>query len=172
MSLPSSVEDYLILTGGILLQSKNQYESAMKLFSSVIDSQKLRINNESNKEDMSQLMNAALSTDNGDNRMLQGTHFSFLTEGMSDHTILSTAVNNFAVCAVFLKKIELAMTTLENVLQAHPGVNMSDALVFNLCTIYDLSFSPDISTNKKKMIQRIASFYSIENINWRSFRLA
>ena len=96
----------------------------------------------------------------------------FLTEGISGDSLLSIAVNNFAVCAVFLKKISIAMRKLENIIQDNPVQNMSDPIVFNLCTIYDLSYSPDISSNKKKMIQRIAAIYNIEEINWRSFRLA
>ena len=84
---------------------------------------------------------------------------------------LAMAINNYAVCALFLKKIDIAMKKLEAFIQDNPAQNLSDPVIFNLCTIYDLSFAPEISTNKKKTLQRIAAAYSIDGLNWRSFRL-
>ena len=170
----STIEDYLVLTGGILLQGKDQYESAMKLFSSVIDSQVARNGNITiGDEDLSQLLNSSLSTEDNASDAGNGYVLQFMTEGLFDGTaLLAAAVNNYAVCCVFLKKIDVAMKKLENIMQDNPSQNMTDALVFNLCTIYDLSYSPEISANKKKMIQQIAGMYRVEEINWRSFRLA
>ena len=85
--------------------------------------------------------------------------------------LLSTAINNYAVCSLFLKKIDVAMKKLEAFIQDNPSQNLTDPIVFNLCTIYDLNYAPDISTNKKKTLQRVAAAYFIDGLNWRSFRL-
>ena len=90
---------------------------------------------------------------------------------MFGDSLLAVAVNNYAVCSIFLKKIKIALLKLETIVQDNPAQNLVDPIVFNLCTIYDLSFSPEVSLNKKKAVQRIASFYSVEEVNWRSFRL-
>ena len=46
-------------------------------------------------------------------------------------------------------------------------------VVFNLCTLYDLSCSPEISVMKKKVLQQFAGVYHMEDpvLHWRSFRL-
>lgn len=134
----------------------------MKLFDSVIQSQLSR----------QRRVDVLDSNYFQDNEIYHKFDFFFMVEGLSGDSLMNIAVNNYAVCSVFLKKVNIAMRKLECVIQNSPVQNMNDAVVFNLCTLYDLSFSPDISTNKKKVLQHIASMYSIEAINWRSFRLA
>ena len=48
---------------------------------------------------------------------------------------------------------------------------MIDPVVFNLCTLYDLSFAPEMSMIKKKVLQKVSTMVHIEDINWRSFRI-
>ena len=137
----------------------------MKLFESVVDSQLSRNCTESN--DASGVFNTFEYFDDD--------HFylnNIFHEGFYGDKLLSIAVNNYAVCSVFLKRVSFALKKLESVIQDNPSQNIIDPIIFNLCTIYDLSYSPDISTNKKKVIQKLAKLYSIEEINWRSFRLA
>ena len=130
----------------------------MKLFESVIDSQLAR-------------QGSANAVDFFSNP--QGCPDDVLvSEGMFGDSLLAVAVNNYAVCAVFLKKVKVALRKLESVLQDNPSQNISDPIIFNLCTIYDLSYSTEVSTNKKKTVQNVASHYGVEEVSWRSFRLA
>jgi len=131
----------------------------MKLFESVIDSQLARQGT----------VNAA---DYFNNPLGPPSDDLLLSEGMVSDSLLAVAVNNFAVCAVFLKKVKVALRKLESILQDNPAQNFIDPIIFNLCTIYDLSYSTEVSSNKKKTIQNVASFYGVEEVNWRSFRLA
>jgi hypothetical protein len=130
----------------------------MKLFETVIDSQLTRQGNASAVDFFS---NPQERPDD-----------VLVSEGMFGDSLLAVAVNNYAVCAVFLKKVKVALTKLESVIQDNPSQNILDPIIFNLCTIYDLSYSSEVSTNKKKTIQNIASHYGIEEVSWRSFRLA
>ena len=86
---------------------------------------------------------------------------------------LVAATNNCAVCALYVKRIHDAVRHLESLIKIDPARNMTDPVVFNLCTLYDLSFSADVSTQRKKVLQRIAAKYHVDDpiLHWRSFRL-
>jgi hypothetical protein len=90
-----------------------------------------------------------------------------------DDCPLAAAVNNYAVCALYLKKINEAIKRFELLIGRNPPRYMTDAIVFNLCTLYDLSFAPESSLMKKKALQKVASRYDINDsvLHWRSFRI-
>lgn len=91
-----------------------------------------------------------------------------------DESLLCTAVNNYSICSLHLKQNLSAIEKIENLISEDPVKLMTDSVVFNLCTMYDLSYSPEISTNKKKLLQKIAGKYNINDpiLHWRSFRLS
>ena len=89
-----------------------------------------------------------------------------------EESLLPIAVNNFAVCSLHLRRIKAAVSKMEELVQDDPSRHMIDPVIFNLCTIYDLSFGPLVSTEKKKTLQMIAEKYNIDDISWRSFRLS
>jgi hypothetical protein len=69
--------------------------------------------------------------------------------------------------------VNQAVLKLENHILNDPTNNMKDPIVFNLCSLYDLSFSPDVSTNKKKVLQKVAGKFFVDDplLHWKSFRL-
>ncbi len=87
--------------------------------------------------------------------------------------MLTVAVNNYCICSLFLKRVAVAIDFLEALVQENPCVHMVDPIVFNICTLYDLSCSVEISALKKKVLQQIACHYHIEDplLHWQSFRL-
>jgi hypothetical protein len=91
-----------------------------------------------------------------------------------DETPLAIAVNNYSICCLYLKHNLTAIETMEKLIAEDPVLFMNDSIVFNLCTMYDLSFSADISTAKKKALQKLAVRYGINDpiLYWRSFRLS
>lgn len=90
-----------------------------------------------------------------------------------EESFLSMAVNNYAICAIYLRRVHEAVSQLELLIQQDPARHLSDPIVFNLCTLYDLTCAPDLSTNKKKVLTRLASIYNIDDplLHSKSFRL-
>lgn len=90
---------------------------------------------------------------------------------LSEDTLQPIAVNNYAICALYLKRLPDAISTLEQLVRENPPRNMVDAVVFNLCTMYDLSNEPQVALGKKRVLQQVASRYHLEDVLWQSFRL-
>ena len=88
-------------------------------------------------------------------------------------SVEAAATNNFAICCLHVKKVGLAVSKLESLIAEDPVVYMTDPLVFNLCTLYDLAYAPDISNTKKKTLQNVAAAYNIVDpvLQYRSFHL-
>ena len=92
----------------------------------------------------------------------------------TEESLLSAAVNNYAVCALHLKQVDKSVSKLEDLIARNPTRHIIDPVVFNLCTLYDLSCTPELSKNKKKVLQRIASYANLHEplLNFKSFRLS
>ena len=90
-----------------------------------------------------------------------------------DGNLLSIAVNNYSICALYLKKISEAVLKLEQLIFDDPAANLKDPIIFNLCTLYDLSCTPELSQNKKKVLHAVSLAYHISDpiLNWKNFRL-
>jgi len=91
-----------------------------------------------------------------------------------EESLLSVAANTFSVAALHLRKMTLSVTRLESLICEDTVRYLTDPIVFNLCTLYELSCSPDVSTNKKKVLERVAKAYGVDDpvLNIRSLRLS
>jgi hypothetical protein len=107
---------------------------------------------------------------------------STVNDGLVNHPLfyadfenspLAVAINNFCICALYLKSVGEAVESLEKLIQEDPVQHMIDPVVFNLCTLYDLSCSPETSKLKKKVLQQVALHYNVEEqrLYFQSFRL-
>lgn len=98
---------------------------------------------------------------------------ALITSHCYEELILGSAVNNYSICALYLKRINQAIAQLESLIAINPPLYMIDPVVFNLCTLYDLSYAPDVSTTKKKSLQKVAIEFHIDDpiLHWKSFRL-
>lgn len=88
-----------------------------------------------------------------------------------EESILTSATNNYAICSLYLRRIQEAVKKMEDLILDDPTQHLIDPIVFNLCTMYDLSCAPDLSIEKKKALQDVAGHYYIEDLHWKSFRL-
>jgi hypothetical protein len=149
-----------------------QYEEALKVFGDVLESEQTK--QTSDKMDALSLFNAgppkefdAIDATSNDMEKY------FATAVHSEESLLDAAVNNFAICALYLRNIPAAVAKIENLILDDPVRHMTDPIVFNLCTLYDLSCAPDVSTTKKKVLQRVAAIFHVDDpiLHWRSFRL-
>lgn len=62
--------------------------------------------------------------------------------------------------------------TLEGLIRKDPLLYMLDVVVFNLCTLYDLSFDQAASAERKRTLQAVAKRFLLEDIDAGSFRTA
>ena len=120
----------------------------------------------------SQRVDRPLAVDFFSSQKEAGHHHPFLFADYQNSPI-AIAVNNYCICQLYLKQVKEAISTLERLILENPAEHMVDPVVFNLCTLYDLSCSPDVSTVKKKVLQQVASHFHIEEqrLYWQSFRL-
>jgi len=75
----------------------------------------------------------------------------------------SVAVNNVAVCLLFLGKLKEALAMLERIIWKDPRTNLQEGLVFNLCTIYELESS--YSLQKKQKLLELVSKHRGDGFN-------
>jgi hypothetical protein len=99
--------------------------------------------------------------------------FSFNTVIALEESTLTAAVSNYSICALYLRHMRDAIDRLEELIKDDPLCHLVDPIVFNLCTLYDLSCSPDISVIKKMVLQKLSVKYHVDDplLHWRSFRL-
>lgn len=53
----------------------------------------------------------------------------------------ASAVNNMAVCSLYLGRLKDALKTLEKLVHDDPDKNLHEGILFNLCTLYELESS-------------------------------
>lgn len=86
-------------------------------------------------------------------------------------SLLRAAVNNSAIAALYACDLPRALACLEGAVRRDPALYMRDTVVFNLCTLYDLSRDPAASTHCKKVLEALAQRYSLDDLNKASLRL-
>ncbi len=64
-----------------------------------------------------------------------------------------SAVNNRAITLLYTSNLNKAIETLEEFIHKNPDANLHETLVFNLCTLYELS--SDRAAEKKREIWRL-----------------
>ena len=80
-------------------------------------------------------------------------------------------MNNYAICAVYICELEKAVTMLENLIREDPTAHMSDVIVFNLCTLYELSCDSKVQTRRKNVLKQVAMRFCLDDVDAHSFRL-
>ena len=140
------VASHVHLTRGLALYSITDYEEASKLFEELMTTHE--------KDE------AVSASDDG-----------FASVIFGEEPLYSCAVNSYAICALQMKNISLSIRKLELLILKNPA-RMVDSIVFNLCTLYDLSSNATISAKKKKVIQQVATKYGVSVvINPKSYLL-
>lgn len=161
-----SLVNQLLLCQGLLYFSENDYVNALSTFDNVINIEK---NTTSSTNCPLNLIN---SLEFYGNKTIEESIFNILKISNNDN-ILSSAINNFAITSLYLKRNSEGINLLESLILENPYLFLIDPIVFNLCTMYDLSYASDISDSKKKALQKLALKYNINDpiLNYKSFRL-
>jgi tetratricopeptide (TPR) repeat protein len=80
-----------------------------------------------------------------------------------DHVRLFARTNS-AICLLHLGRLTEAVSRLESCLKEDPGTALDEGLIFNLCTLYDLTF-PDEAKAKKTILHRLATRFGRQGFN-------
>lgn len=157
------LQQSLLLVQGLLQFAEELYETAAETFSHLLDAERMR-------EAHSSRGFLLLPKEGAD--FTRGCASRLALTESRDESLLSAGVNNLCLCLLHLKQNHTAIARLEALIGENPPRFMSDAVVFNLCTMYDLSYSPDASQQKKKVLQKVATRFGLVDpvLHWRSFR--
>jgi hypothetical protein len=164
------LQSLLLVTQGLIHFSQDKYESACETFGTFLDSGWTR-SYEENSGVVSRPYEEEKEETNTLNMKAKIYYLALLQA--KDENLFSIAINNYAISCLYLKRNNEAVSRLEKLIGLNPLMYMTDPVVFNLCTMYDLSYSPDVSLSKKKALQKIANRFNINDpiLHWRSFRL-
>ena len=72
-----------------------------------------------------------------------------------DFDFSDQAVNNMAVCSLYLGRLKDALNTLEQLVHSDPASTLHEGVLFNLCTLYELETSRAL--HKKQAILDLVS---------------
>ncbi|CAM9686740.1 unnamed protein product [Ectocarpus sp. 8 AP-2014] len=86
--------------------------------------------------------------------------------------LLDAALNNLSLAMVYSCDVLRGVRTLEGLIRKDPRLYMLDVVIFNLCTLYDLSFDAVASAKKKRTLQAVAQRFRLEDIDASSFRMS
>ena len=86
--------------------------------------------------------------------------------------LLGSALNNLSLAMVYSCDVMRGVRTLEELIRKNPRLYMLDVVVFNLCTLYDLSFDAVASATKKRTLQAVGQRYRLEDVDSASFRIS
>lgn len=156
--------DHVELARGLTLFAQDRFEPAISIFGAILS----RDHGRQTSDTFDVLSAKSLQAESSTNPL-----FSFLAGIELEETLLSVAANNFAVAALHLRKMSTSVSKLESLICDDPVRYLTDPIVFNLCTLYELSCSLEVSTSKKKILQSMAMNYRVEDpiLSHRSLRL-
>jgi hypothetical protein len=164
LSDSDDIVTYLVrLTRALALYGMNEFQDAMNIFDDVI----LKATSSDTSQEVVESSSEALHKREGE----VVWPLDFLVK--VDPNLTAMAVNDYAVCALHMKGVSSSMDKLETLIQSNPGKHMTDPVVFNLCTLYELTCSTEESRNKKMTLRNVAQKYHLQDpvLNEKSYRL-
>ncbi|KAE9040415.1 hypothetical protein PR003_g1432 [Phytophthora rubi] len=137
------LEARLLLNDGLLLFAQNKLQEALSAFDSIL-----------------YLQNA------------QGvTTESLDADIFLDEDVVCSAVNNYAICALYCCDVKAAVAALERMIRSNPQRFLNGVVVFNLSSLYDLLFDNATSKSRKEMMKKIAHLYDLEHVDPAAYRI-
>ncbi|KAF1330714.1 hypothetical protein FI667_g4644, partial [Globisporangium splendens] len=149
-SAGNHLEARVILNDGLLFFAQNKLQEALSAFDSVLH---LENSSHANHDPVE------LGSNDSDEHL-------FLEEDL-----ICSAVNNYAICALYCCDVKGAVAALERMIRINPARFLNAVVVFNLSSLYDLMFDNPTSTSRKEMMKKIAEIYDLEHIDPAAFRI-
>lgn len=88
----------------------------------------------------------------------------------NEESVYMSAVNNLVLAELYLGTVAQPLARLEKLILTNPIRYMTDVVVFNLCTLYDLSGDNVVSGRRKRMLEMVGMEYRL-GILKSSFRI-
>ncbi|ETM33414.1 hypothetical protein L914_19357 [Phytophthora nicotianae] len=139
----AELEARVLLNDGLLFFAQNKLQEALSAFDSIL-----------------YMQNAQSATaENSDAEL-------FLEED-----VVCSAVNNYAICALYCCDVKAAVAALERMIRSNPKRFLNGVVVFNLSSLYDLLFDNATSKSRKEMMKKIAHLYDLEHVDPATYRI-
>eukprot|EP00535_Pseudo-nitzschia_heimii_P008298 CAMPEP_0197190632 /NCGR_PEP_ID=MMETSP1423-20130617/22031_1 /TAXON_ID=476441 /ORGANISM="Pseudo-nitzschia heimii, Strain UNC1101" /LENGTH=544 /DNA_ID=CAMNT_0042643057 /DNA_START=20 /DNA_END=1654 /DNA_ORIENTATION=+ len=152
-TLRVAMPSLLRINDGLLEFSLSNYDGALKFFSNVID----------------------ILRENGTTLQSQYRTQDWLGPGFAGceepSVLYNDAVNNAALCNLYMCRLGDAVASLEAVVREDPAAFLTERVAFNLCTLYELGCDSSVATRKKQVLQLIAKRFFLHDIGPESFRV-
>lgn len=88
-----------------------------------------------------------------------------------DMHVMTHCVNNLGLCSLYLNQVDYAISVMETLIKENPTMYLTEVLVFNLCTLYELVYDPDKCTQEKKVLQSVAKRFYLHDVGGENFRI-
>ncbi|KAF1783690.1 hypothetical protein GQ600_17550 [Phytophthora cactorum] len=88
-----------------------------------------------------------------------------------EEDVVCSAVNNYAICALYCCDVKAAVAALERMIRSNPMRFLNGVVVFNLSSLYDLLFDNATSKSRKEMMKKIAHLYDLEHVDPATYRI-
>jgi len=90
----------------------------------------------------------------------------------TEEELVTPALNNMALCALYTCRMRMAVDLFEGLIREDPTKYLTECMVFNLCTLYELGSDNAVSERKKRILQLVSKRFSLHDVGADCFRLA
>ncbi|CAI5709336.1 unnamed protein product [Peronospora effusa] len=137
------LEARLLLNDGLLFFAQNKLQEALGAFNSILYLQNTQVSTVTNSD----------------------------AEIFLDEDIVCSAVNNYAICALYCCDVKAAVAALERMIRSNPQRFLNGVVAFNLSSLYDLLFDNATGKSRKEMMKKIAHLYDLEHVDPAAYRI-
>jgi tetratricopeptide (TPR) repeat protein len=96
---------------------------------------------------------------------------SSIAASEAPNVLYSEAINNMAICHLYLCNMKEAVGLLEGLVRQDPTSFLTERVAFNLSTLYELGSDSATGTRKKRVLQMIAKRFFLHDVGPESFRV-
>ncbi|TDH68392.1 hypothetical protein CCR75_008680 [Bremia lactucae] len=139
----AELEARLLLNDGLLLFAQNNLQEALSAFDSILYVQNVQAADVESLE----------------------------TDLFLEEDVICSAVNNYAICALYCCDVKAAVAALEQMIRSNPKRFLTGVVMFNLSSLYDLLYDNATSKSRKEMMKKIAYIYDLEHVDPLTYRI-
>jgi len=152
-----------MVNDGLLRFARGEHTEAAKCFQDAMTAQRLDVVTSSSASSSATILRTGCPT----YKELTNPTIGFSTE----HSLLVECLNNLSLCLLYSGSMRTSVAELENWIREDPCQYLTEGVVFNVCTLYELGSEGEACTRRKKLLQRVAKRFYLHDVGVESFRL-